>query len=222
MLFWMVSVLSTNDNAVGDGGSTNVTLLFPKKDMSAVVGEVYKTLLIVCVFIVTIRFAEVLAKESPPILVTNVGIIMAVKLLQYLKTFAPIVVTEVGIYMAVKPVQLSKRYQPIVVTELPITTDFKPVQLLKTELAVDVTVLPITTDVKPVQPKKARRPRLVTVYCCTPTLSGMVIAPLRPVPAVVPLPLVEVPSPIVALLPLNVYLHVIPSAVVYVRTDIII
>ena len=50
-IVWFISHVAD----VGSGGSTNVTLVFPKNAMSVVVGEVYVVLSIVFVFIVTVR-----------------------------------------------------------------------------------------------------------------------------------------------------------------------
>ena len=52
-----------------------------------------------------------------PILVTEFGIVIDVKLLQSLKALSPILVTELGIVIDVKLLQPEKAYSPIIVTE---------------------------------------------------------------------------------------------------------
>jgi hypothetical protein len=81
------------------GGSTNVTLSFPKNDMSApgAVGEVYVVPPNVFVFIVIVRFAEVFKKASVSIEVTESGMFMDVKIEHPLKALLPIDVTKLGI-----------------------------------------------------------------------------------------------------------------------------
>ena len=48
-------------------------------------------------------------KQRPPKLVTELGMVMAVKLLQSLKHSSPKLVTELGMVMEVKPLQLEKQ-----------------------------------------------------------------------------------------------------------------
>jgi hypothetical protein len=157
------------------GGRTKSTLLFPKNDWS-VEGEVNVVpLIVLLLLIVTIRFEEVFLKALVLIDVTESGMFMDVKIVQYLKasksielTALPIVtdvkrsqlakaearidVTESGMFMDVKLVQLRKAEKPIDATELPIVIDVKPVQLMKTaEPPIDVTELGIVIDVKSVQ-----------------------------------------------------------------------
>ena len=63
------------------------------------------------------------SKASDPILVTESGIVMLVRLLQPLKALLPILVTESGIVMLVRLLQPSKAPYPILVTESGIRTD---------------------------------------------------------------------------------------------------
>jgi len=87
------------------GGRTNVTLPFPKNALSVVEGEITPNLPL---FIVTTRSTEVPWKELEPIEVTELGMFMDVKLLEYWKALAPIVWPEVPTVTDVKFQQLWK------------------------------------------------------------------------------------------------------------------
>ena len=56
-------------------------------------------------------------KQCSPKLVTELGIVMLVKLLHQEKHHSPKLVTELGIVMLVKPLQSLKQYAPKLVTE---------------------------------------------------------------------------------------------------------
>ena len=99
-------------------------------------------------------------KQLPPIDVTEDGIVMEVKPVQWAKQLPPIDVTEDGIVMEVKPVQPEKEFPSNVVTEEG-----------------------IVMEVKPVQPEKLQSPKATTVYN-SPSLplifSGITMSPEYP------------------------------------------
>ena len=81
--------------------------------------------------------------------VTDEGMVMEVKPVQWLKQPYPISVTDEGIVMDVKPVQPSKPFKDV--TEEGIVMEVKPVQWLKQPYPISVTDEGMVMDVKPVQ-----------------------------------------------------------------------
>lgn len=132
------------------------------------------------------------SKARLPTLVTELGMVTEVNLVQPLKANLPILVTESGMSIEVKPVQLWKAYWQIHFTELGITVFWHPkksafvavamIQLLP--LPSLNTILPLSTiiDVNPEQPVKAYKPISVTesgmVTEVKPVQSWKALAPI--------------------------------------------
>ena len=85
---------------------------------------------------------------SPPILVTEFGIVIVNKLEQLKNASLPILVTEFGIVIDDKLKQLKNAKLPILVTESGIVIVNKLIQLENTLTPILVTELPIVTDIK--------------------------------------------------------------------------
>ena len=77
--------------------------------------------------------------------VTELGMLIVVRLVQSEKANSPIVVTELGMLIVVRLVQPEKALFPIVVTEFPMLKSVR-LQYIKEYSPMDVTVLPIITD----------------------------------------------------------------------------
>jgi hypothetical protein len=107
------------------GGTAKSTLLFPKKNWFVPIKLVKLPLIVCCCFMVTVRLEEVLAKALVSIFVTEAGMFMDFKLVQYRKQSVPIDVTDVPIVTDVKPLQLLKALKIIFLTELGIVTELK-------------------------------------------------------------------------------------------------
>ena len=73
-----------------------------------------------------------------PIIVTELGIVIDVKPLQFLNAALPIEVTELGIVIDVKPLQPENAKEPIFVTELLMVTDFKLLKPSNANLLISV------------------------------------------------------------------------------------
>ena len=68
-------------------------------------------------------------KAPPPMLVTELGILMEVKELQPWKAWLPMLVTELGMLMEVKALQPEKASSLMLVTEFGILMEVKELQL---------------------------------------------------------------------------------------------
>ena len=114
-----------------------------------------------------VRFGDSVPTLPIPILVTLLGIVILVRLVQFLKAPSPILVTPSGIVILVRLVQPLKALFPMLVTLSPIVTLVRLVQPSKA-LKMMSTPLPIMMLVRLVQPLKAFSPISVT-------LSGIVM-----------------------------------------------
>ena len=74
--------------------------------------------------------------------------VIEVKLLQPEKAYCSIIVTELGIVIALRPEQPLKAYLPILVTEFPIVAEVKCQQPLNVEDSIFVTEFGILTEVR--------------------------------------------------------------------------
>ena len=101
------------------------------------------------------------------------GIVIAVKLVQWGNASFPIDFTELPIVTFFKPVQEKNARLSIEVTELGIVIAVKLVQEENAQLPIDFTELPIVTSVKPLQPANALLPIEVTELGMTMVFSDV-------------------------------------------------